>query len=88
MVDAVALFIMYTVYALVNNAGTYIYVGMTETLERRLHEHNAGYCTSTKPHRPFHVLYTETQPTRAEARKREKYLKSGSGKEFLKSLLS
>ena len=77
---------MHTVYALLSLKHNYIYVGMTQDLERRLREHNAGACRSTSTHAPFRVLYTELQPTRVAARVREKYLKSGIGKEFLRSL--
>lgn len=60
---------------------------MTSDFKRRFEEHNRGYVFSTKVYRPWKLLYTEEASTRVEARKREKFLKSGSGKEFLKSLL-
>ncbi len=41
---------------------------------------------STKAYRPFEVIYTEDLGDRKSAREREKFLKSGSGKEFLKRL--
>ncbi|MDP2651562.1 MAG: GIY-YIG nuclease family protein [bacterium] len=74
------------VYALKNLNQNYIYVGMTQNIERRIAEHNAGACRSTSSHAPFLVIYTELQPSRIAARAREKYLKSGIGKEFLKSI--
>jgi putative endonuclease len=75
---------MYLVYALRSITENYMYVGMTENVERRLLEHNRGNVRSTRPHRPFRVIYTEMQPTRIAARLREKYWKSGTGKEQLK----
>ena len=48
--------------------------------------HNNGYEKTTKPYTPFKLIYSEKVETRIEARKREKYLKSGIGKEFLKSI--
>ena len=63
-----------------------IYVGFTNNLERRLHEHKIGKTKSTKSYYPFKLIYTEEIQERQNARKREKYLKSGCGKEFLKSL--
>ena len=39
---------------------------------------------TTAPHRPFRKILEERFETRAEARNREKYLKSGIGKEWLK----
>ncbi len=64
----------------------YIYVGMTNDLQRRLKEHNNGENKSTKAYKPFALIFTEEFPDRISARVKEKYLKSGIGKEFLKSL--
>lgn len=77
---------MYIVYALRSLSHNYVYVGMTDSLERRLQEHNAGRCKSTSPRAPYRVIYTESQPTREQAREREKYWKSGSGKEKLRKI--
>lgn len=77
---------MYTVYALKSLSRKYIYVGITKNLEERIRRHNSGYEKTTKPYRPFELLYKEECSDRVEARKREVYLKSGIGKEFLKSL--
>jgi putative endonuclease len=79
---------MFYVYALSSQTHKYIYVGLTENLERRFGEHDSGKNKTTRPYRPFKILYVESFPTRQEARAREKYLKSGSGKEFLKSLIT
>jgi len=64
----------------------YIYVGMTSNLEERIQRHNSGREKTTRAYQPFELIYSEDQPTREEARKREKYFKSGVGKEFLKKL--
>jgi putative endonuclease len=77
---------MYYVYALKSLNRNYIYVGMTKDIERRIIEHNKGENRSTKAYKPFMLIYTEQYPIREEARKREKYLKSGIGKEFLKTI--
>ena len=77
---------MYTVYAIRIEVDKRIYVGFTADLNRRLKEHNAGKNSSTKGFLPWHLIYKEVQATRLAARAREKYLKSGVGKEFLKSL--
>ncbi len=74
------------VYALKSLKANYIYVGLTDNVERRFKQHNDGKGTSTKPYRPFELIHVEEFSTRPEARKREVYLKSGIGKEFLKSL--
>ncbi|MDH5475143.1 MAG: GIY-YIG nuclease family protein [Cyclobacteriaceae bacterium] len=79
---------MFHVYAIMSLNRNYIYVGFTNNLERRLLEHNNGYNKTTKPYRPFKLLFSEIHPTRIGAKKIEKYLKSGIGKEFLKSLIN
>jgi len=79
---------MFYVYVLVSLSRNYIYVGMTDNLQRRIDYHNNGYNKTTKPYRPFYILLTEELPTRIEARIREKYLKSGVGKEYLKTLIA
>ena len=77
---------MYFVYTIKSLKRNYVYVGLTSDLERRLIEHNNGKNKTTKPYIPFILIYSEKFETRAEARDKEKYLKSGSGKEFLKTL--
>ena len=63
----------------------YIYVGLTSDPERRIIEHNALKERTTRSYAPFETILVEEFGTRVEARKREKYLKSGIGKEYLKS---
>jgi len=78
---------MYFVYALSSLSKNYIYVGISKDVDRRFEEHNCGYERTTKPYRPFKIIMQETYPDRIAARKREKFLKSGEGKIYLKSLL-
>jgi len=77
----------YTVYAIKSLNRNYIYVGMTNNLERRLKEHNNRENKSTKAYAPFILIHTEVFESRILARVKEKYLKSGIGKAFLKSLI-
>jgi len=63
-----------------------IYVGLTHDLEARIERHNKGYEKTTSPDSPFKLIYSEEVEDRQVARAREKYMKSGVGKEFLKSL--
>ncbi|MFZ5999285.1 MAG: GIY-YIG nuclease family protein [Bacteroidota bacterium] len=78
---------MFFVYAISSLSANYIYVGLTDNPERRIGQHNAGHERTTKPYAPFQTLLIESFATRGEARQREKYLKSGVGKEFLRTLL-
>ena len=79
--------IMFIVYALKSINRNYIYVGLTNDIERRFEQHQKGQNKTTSPYKPFVLIYQENFLTRIEARKREIYLKAGSGKEFLKQLL-
>ncbi|MCK6462926.1 MAG: GIY-YIG nuclease family protein [Candidatus Pacebacteria bacterium] len=77
---------MYCVYAIKSIDRNYLHVGLTNNPKRRIDQHNNGKERTTRIYAPFITLVVENYPTRIEARKREKYLKSGVGKEFLKSL--
>ena len=77
---------MYFTYALKSKERNYIYVGLTGNPERRIAEHNNKNEKTTRSYAPFKIILIEEHNTRIEARKREKYLKSGIGKEYLKSI--
>ncbi|MFH0912419.1 MAG: GIY-YIG nuclease family protein [Patescibacteria group bacterium] len=76
----------YYVYAISSTKQRYIYVGLTKDLPDRFNRHDSGREKTTRNCRPFKIIYTELMPDLGSARKKEKYLKSGIGKEFLKSL--
>ena len=77
----------YSIYVLQSEKDNRLYVGMSSNIARRFQEHNLGYVFSTKGYLPWKLVYQEFIGTRVHAREREKYLKSGSGKEFLKKML-
>jgi len=62
------------------------YVGITNNLTRRLSEHRSGHTKSSQIIGKFKLLHTETFCDYISARKREKFLKSGQGREFLNKL--
>ncbi len=74
---------MFYVYVLQSVVDDGFYVGITSDVQRRLREHNAGLQRSTKARRPFVLVYSESRATRSEAREREKFWKSGQGRERL-----
>ena len=74
---------MYFVYILKSLKDGKKYTGITNDLNKRVKDHNYGKNISTKTRRPFVLLYSESCKNRVEARKREKYLKSGIGREKL-----
>jgi putative endonuclease len=61
-----------------------LYTGSTRDLQKRLQAHSTGSVKTTKNRRPFALVYTEEFASYSEARKRELYLKSGTGREWLK----
>jgi putative endonuclease len=74
----------YYVYALKSEVDKRLYVGMSADIVKRFEYHNKGKVFSTKRYKPWILVYSEKVGSRIEARKREKYLKSGCGKEFIK----
>jgi putative endonuclease len=75
---------MFYVYVIRSEIDGRFYVGMCSDLERRIREHNVGKTFSTKAYRPWELFFFEKYLTRVQARSREKFLKGGSGKEFIK----
>ncbi len=54
---------------------------------KRFKEHNLGIVGWTKGRGPFDLIYYEASCNMADARSREKYLKTGMGKRYLKNRL-
>ncbi len=81
---------MFYVYVLINPEGK-TYVGQTNNLERRLSEHNnpcfKGTLYTKRIKGPWELLYFEEYSTRSEAVRREKVLKSGKGREWIRNTL-
>ena len=79
----------FVVYILFSEDYGKTYVGFTSNLIERFKSHNylskKGY---TIKFRPWHVIYVEFFTTKSEALKREKLLKSGKGREFIKVIIS
>ncbi len=67
---------MYYLYILKSRIKNWYYVGMTDNKEKRLNQHNAGKTKSTKPYRPFDMVYTEGYNNKTECRKRELFIKN------------
>jgi putative endonuclease len=64
------------------------YTGYTSDLNNRLMLHNNGKVESTKNRRPLKLIYWEGCLNQQDATRREKYLKSGNGKIYLRNRLS
>ena len=77
----------YYCYVLVSKKNGKFYTGATSNLEMRLKEHNKGIVRSTKHMVPLELLYFEACLNKSDAFQREKYLKSGMGKRYIKTRL-
>src|SRR3989344_8606984 len=63
------------------------YTGCAADLRKRFKEHNKGLVSSTKGRGTFRLVYYEACFNRDDAFARERYLKSGMGKRYLKNRL-
>jgi putative endonuclease len=74
---------MFYVYILVSRADpSKHYTGVTRDLHQRLDQHNGGECAATAKFRPWHVETAISFRSEQKAISFEKYLKSGSEREF------
>ena len=77
---------MFYVYV-IQNENKQWYTGYTADLRKRFNKHNAGKSTHTRYRGPYKLIYYEACSIEEDARSREKYLKSGMGKRYLKNRL-
>ena len=77
---------MFFVYVLKSLKDNKRYIGMSSNLNRRLIEHNRGLVKSTRNRKPLELIYFEEFENKSDALKREKFFKTGSGREFLKNI--
>lgn len=79
---------MYYVYILKSRNDGKLYVGCTNDLRKRLALHNAGKVRATKFRRPFYLIYYETYLNKQDAFTKEKWLKTGWGRNYIKKILA
>lgn len=78
----------YYVYVLLSDKDNLLYTGYTSNLNARKKYHDEGKVESTKNRRPLKLIYWEGCLNQQDATRREKYLKSGNGKIYLRNRLS
>jgi predicted GIY-YIG superfamily endonuclease len=78
---------MYYVYILKCKDGN-IYTGCTNDLKDRVKRHIKGYVTATKERRPVNLINYIAFKNKYKAYEFEIYLKSGSGRAFIKKHFS
>jgi putative endonuclease len=79
---------MFYTYVLKSIKDGKLYVGWTEDLKGRLLKHNNGLVESTKNRSPLKLIYYEACENRDDAIAREKALKTGFGRAYLKRRIS
>jgi len=77
---------MYWVYILKSLKDSKRYIGYTNDLMRRINEHNSGLVKSTKNRKPLILIHTEEYSTKEAAAERERFYKTGKGRELLKQM--
>ena len=78
---------MFYVYVLYSLKDKKRYIGLTENIKNRIQQHNSGFVRSTVNRRPLVLIYIETAPAKPEAMARERFLKTGKGREYLSSVI-
>jgi len=76
---------MYYVYILRSLSTDKFYTGATSDLRKRFKQRQDEEVYSTKGRGPFELIYYEACLNKSDAFAREKYLKTGMGKRFLKN---
>jgi putative endonuclease len=77
---------VYYVYVLLCADGIF-YTGFSSDLRRRVREHESGEVFSTRGRLPVKLVFYEAFLKEADARRRETYLKTSSGKRALKLMM-
>ncbi len=78
---------MFFVYVIQSKEG-YVYVGSTSDVDKRVNQHNQHLAGWTKRGTEWNVVHLETFSTLSAARKRERWFKTGVGRDYIASLLS
>jgi len=79
---------MHYVYVLRSLTDDGFYVGYSANLRKRFEQHSQGNSFATSYRGPWKFIYYEAYLEQSDALGREKYLKSGAGRRFLRSQLT
>ena len=76
---------MFYTYVLLSLKDNSFYTGYCSDLVKRYKQHQSGKVISTKDRRPLKLIYYEACINKEDAIAREKYLKSGMGKRYIRN---
>lgn len=79
---------MHYLYILQSKRDKSFYTGVTNDIQRRLKEHNAGLSRSTKNRIPWMIAHTEEFESIIEAYQRERYIKSRKKRKYIESIIN
>lgn len=79
---------MFYVYILVSQRDSKLYIGFSKNLKRRIEAHNNGLNKSTKSRLPLKLIYYEAYLAEHDARNRERFLKTGKGRELIRKQIA
>jgi putative endonuclease len=77
----------YYVYILYSQSKDRYYTGYSHNPDERLIEHNLGATTSTRPGRPWILVYTEKSEDKSSAIKREAEIKRMKSRKYIENLI-
>jgi putative endonuclease len=78
---------MHGVYVLRSKKDSSLYVGYSADIKKRVNEHQKGQVLSTRDRRPLEIIYCELYKNKKDAMRREKFFKSGWGRNYIKKIL-
>jgi putative endonuclease len=79
---------MYYTYVLRSERDGLFYTGSAKDLRARFAQHRSGRVHSTAYRRPLSLIYYEACLEPEDARRRERFLKTGKGKRYLRTRLA
>ena len=77
----------YYAYVLLSKKDSKLYIGWSNNLKNRFQKHNKGLVRATKDRLPLKLIYYEACLSQIGAIAREKQLKTGFGRKYLKNRL-
>lgn len=79
---------MYFIYILKSKVDNTFYIGCTSNIDKRLKRHNLGLSRYTKSKKPWILVYSEKYDKLANARQREKKIKSWKKRALIEALIN
>ncbi|HEY0029846.1 MAG TPA: GIY-YIG nuclease family protein [Bacteroidia bacterium] len=75
----------FVTYILYSYSAKRYYIGLSSNIIQRIYWHNNANKGFTTRFRPWEVIHIEFHETKGQARDKEKYFKTGKGREWIKN---